>query len=72
MTDQSPSSADIDDEPDAICANCDCYASDATGRFHYCVNRLSPKYGDLRSSAEGCVKFFPDPKRWPDADHGED
>lgn len=56
-----------DDEPDAICENCD---SLKDGR---CINRRSPLFQvdpDHEAMGKGCMQFFPCGIRWPDADHG--
>jgi len=51
-------------EPQPVCANCDCFAAAK------CVNRHSIWFNFNPQPHEGCEKFFPDHKRWPDADHG--
>lgn len=60
---------DNDDEPEAICANCQYWVGDLDGQ-KICFHRLSP-YGAMPVTAEqSCNKFFPCFKRWPEADHG--
>jgi len=57
---------DNDDEPEAICANCEYYVGDIDGR-RICVHMRSgigsPEPTDT------CKKFFPHDSRWPGADH---
>jgi len=59
----------VDDEPEAICRNCDSWQEDLNGR-HHCLNDRSEKQRLLTEAMDHCAKFFPDPRRWPDADHG--
>lgn len=54
---------DFGDEPKAVCANCDSFFN---GK---CSNRLSVWFHFSPQPSDGCERFFPDPKRWPDADH---
>lgn len=56
------------DEPDDICANCQYWQGDLDGRT-ICINTRSRYMGDAMTAYAGCDKFFPDPKRWPEADH---
>lgn len=58
-----------EDEPEAICGNCDAWKEDLYGN-HHCLNHRSPHETLLTDYNDHCNKFFPDPKRWPDADHG--
>lgn len=60
---------DPSDEPAATCGNCDSYIEDLNGGWH-CMNKRSIKYGLMPDADYGCRNFFPDPKRWPEADHG--
>lgn len=60
---------DAHEEPDPICGNCDAYIGDLSGQ-NFCMNAKSEKYGLLPEADYGCKNFFPDPKRWPEADHG--
>lgn len=52
-----------DGEPEPVCFNCDCYDG---GR---CINRLSAWFSFDPKPHDGCKRFFPDHKRWPEADH---
>lgn len=54
-----------DEEPEAVCGNCDCYDADRR-----CINRLSFWFRFSPQPFDKCEKFFPDHKRWPEADHG--
>jgi hypothetical protein len=59
---------DPSDEPKAECGNCDSWIEDMNGH-HHCMNKQSIKYGLLPDVDYGCKNFFPDPRRWPEADH---
>jgi hypothetical protein len=59
---------DRDIEPDAICGNCDYHAPSTRGQI--CCNQRSAYLSMVTTDDFGCGKFFPDGKRWPDADHG--
>lgn len=52
----------VDGEPDAHCVNCDSWVP--MPRAGVCLKIEEPT-----EPGDGCAKFFPDPKRWPDADH---
>lgn len=49
-----------EDEPEPVCANCDSWSGEPKVCLH-----IQKQTG----ATDGCRKFFPDPKRWPDADH---
>lgn len=55
-------------EPKAICGNCDYHSPSLRG--HLCSNTRSLKYATLTWPDDGCGRFWPDSKRWPEADHG--
>jgi len=59
---------DPSEEPEAICCNCDSWKEDLQGN-HHCMNGQSNLESLLTDYNDHCKKFFPDPKRWPDADH---
>ena len=61
---------DDSDEPEAICSNCDGWAGGSAGRG-VCMNKRSINCGVFTHTQQGCGVFFPDSRRWPDADHGE-
>lgn len=52
-------------EIDAHCVNCDSWAEAPARGIGICL-----KINEPTNLSDGCAKFFPDPKRWPDADHG--
>lgn len=54
-----------DGDPKPVCANCDCYAS----ALKRCINRTSIWFTFNPQPHDGCERFFPDAKRWPDYDH---
>jgi hypothetical protein len=58
-----------EDEPVPVCGNCDYMMTDQEGRL-ICVNTESRHNAETVNTAHGCEKFFPDHKRWPEADHG--
>jgi hypothetical protein len=62
-------SFDPEIEPEAICGNCDSWKEDLNGN-HHCLNGRSPLETLLTDFNDHCAKFFPDPTRWPEADHG--
>lgn len=47
------------DEPESSCKNCDSWRK---GRCKRWSVDTDPDFG--------CLEFFPDRQRWPDADHG--
>lgn len=55
-------------EPKAVCGNCDYHSPSSRGQM--CGNTRSPRYTILTMPDDGCGRFFPCGKRWPDADHG--
>lgn len=54
-------------EPKALCGNCDSHAP--TDRGQICCNSRSIHHNTVTTEENGCNQFFPDPARWPDADH---
>ncbi len=55
---------DPSDEPAAVCGNCDSH------HLGHCINKQSVFFKFFsRGPTDGCDNFFPDPQRWPDADH---
>lgn len=59
-----PQLAKVDGEPDAHCVNCDSWAEAPQRGVGVCLKSKQPT-----QPADGCAQFFPDPKRWPEADH---
>jgi hypothetical protein len=52
----------IDGEPEPMCANCDSWTAEPRRLCLIMMERTEP--------TDRCAKFFPDGRRWPEADHG--
>jgi len=50
-----------DGEPEPVCANCDSWTDKP---LHLCLLIMKET-----SAVDGCKKFFPDARKWPEADH---
>lgn len=65
---------DPDEEPEALCRNCEYFDGGGLGPHHEltnhrgdCCNKASPRFTTLADDT--CNKFFPCSTRWPHADH---
>jgi len=54
-------------EPKATCGNCDYHSPTLKGQI--CANSRSIFYATLTMDDEGCGRFWPCSKRWPNCDH---
>ncbi len=59
---------DPDEEPEMACGNCAYREGDLDGQ-QICIATRSRFMGEPVPAWMACSLFFPDPKRWPEADH---